>query len=486
MPPSIALLICIAGIAGLFYLDRDNTVRTSAALWLPFIWIGIGGSRAASSWFNFSNPVGMDAQLDGTQPDRLIFQTLVVLGAAVLFFRAKQTSAFLKTNWPILTYLFYCLVSVSWSEYPGVSAKRWIKAVGDLTMVLIVVTDAEPVAAFKRLVSRLGFVLFSFSILLIKYYGSLGRGYTPDGEPTNTGVTTDKNMLGVITLVITLGVLWNVLELLRAKDRPNRGRHLLAQGVLLAFGAVLLVMAHSATSQSCFVLGAALMLVTRLPIVRRRPAAVHALVLALFLVGGLTLFLGGRDDVVHALGRTSNLSGRTDIWKVLISAVPNSVVGAGFESFWLGPNAGQALLRGLPGWWHPEGLNEAHNGYIEVYLNLGWIGVSMIALILITGYVRVAGAYRRDPAIGGLWLAYLFAAAFYSITEAGFRFLSPIWIFLLMAIVAAGGVARGLNVLQPVSVTAKRSAWLPATSSGQIGPSSGSSATHSLSVLRRS
>ena len=27
----------------------------------------------------------------------------------------------------------------------------------------------------------------------------------------------------------------------------------------------------------------------------------------------------------------------------------------------------------------PKFLNEAHNGYIEVYLNLGWVGVSLIS-----------------------------------------------------------------------------------------------------------
>jgi O-antigen ligase len=458
MLPRIEFLICSAGIAGLFYLDRDESARTSAALWLPFFWIAIAGSRAVSNWFGYANPTGMSAQLDGTQPDRVIFQFMVIASVTVLFFRANRTIALLVKCWPILIYLFYCFVSASWSYYPDISAKRWVKAIGDLAIVLIVATDAEPARAVKQLISRLGFVLLPCSVLLIKYYPYLGRGYDPQGDQMNTGVTTSKNSLGVITLVITLGVLWNVLELLRAKDRPNRGRHLLAQAILLAFGVALLVMAQSATSQACFVLGAALILVTRLPIVRRRPAAVHALVLTFFLVGGLTFFLGGEDDVVHALGRQSNLTGRTDIWKAVIAAVPNPVVGAGFENFWIGPDVGKELQRGLPGWWHPENLNEAHNGYIEVYLNLGWIGVSMIALILVTGYRKVVLAFRLHPPMGGLWLSYLFAAAFYNITEAGFRLQNPMWIFFLLAIVYSSGIVSGLigevaeSVARPVSL----------------------------------
>jgi hypothetical protein len=37
-------------------------------------------------------------------------------------------------------------------------------------------------------------------------------------------------------------------------------------------------------------------------------------------------------------------------------------------------------------------------------------------------------------------LAYVTASAVYSITEAGFRMLDPIWIFLLLAVIASSGI----------------------------------------------
>jgi O-antigen ligase len=132
----------------------------------------------------------------------------------------------------------------------------------------------------------------------------------------------------------------------------------------------------------------------------------------------------------------------------------------------------QQVWRSLSKWYAPEGLNEAHNGYIEVYLNLGWVGVGLIALILITGYGRLVAAFRRDPVVGGMWLAYFFAIVFYNITEAGFRLLSTTWLFLLLAIVSAGGVVRNLfRMPQPVRVPRKQSPWLAATSSGRLSPS---------------
>jgi hypothetical protein len=49
-----------------------------------------------------------------------------------------------------------------------------------------------------------------------------------------------------------------------------------------------------------------------------------------------------------------------------------------------------------------------------------------------------------NPAIGSLLLAFVVSSAFYSITEAGFRPLNPMWIFLLIAMFGASGATDGL------------------------------------------
>lgn len=442
MNPSLASLICVCGVAGLFYLDRDSSVDTSNALWLPIIYLSIIGSRPLSVWLGVSPPSGSNVQLDGSPLDAAVFGLLLAASLVVLIRRRQRVRGFLTSNLPILIYFFYCLVSVAWAYYPGIAFKRWIKAIGDLAMVLIIVTDGHPVAALRRLISWLGFLLLPISVLFIKYYGYLGRGYTPDGEQMNTGVTTNKNSLGLIVFVISLVALWNVRSLITHKDEPNRGRRLLAQGTLLAFCLALFGMADCATCISCFILGGGLILLTGLHVIRSRPGRIHVLCLAIFLVGGMTLLFAGDAGVTHALGRKSNLSGRTEIWAAVIPAVPNSMVGAGFEAFWIGPDV-KKVLHSLSGWWHPEDLNEAHNGYIEVYLNLGWIGVCLIVIILISGYKRASKAFQCEPELGSLFLAYTVTLAFYSITEVGFRMMSPAWIFLLLAIVSASGIAAG-------------------------------------------
>ena len=438
MSSSLATLVCAIGVLGLFFLERDKSIHTSKALWIPVIWLWINGSRPASMWLGMAPANASASQLlEGSPADRMIFAILMAVGLVVLMFRLGRVAPLLRASWPILLYFAFCLLSVLWSDFPGVAFKRWTKAIGDLVMVLIVVTDARPIAALGRFITRAGFVLLPASILLIKYYGDLGRTYDKwSGEAANCGVSTDKNMLGVTVFVLSLGACWLVLSLLRDKSQPNRVRHFLARGTLLAFGLSLLVMAHSATSGACFALGTGMMLAAGSSVIGRRPAAVHALVLAILLIGSFTIFFGGHADIVHAMGRQTNLTGRTEIWEILIPMAPNPFIGAGYESFWLGPRL-ETMWNTFPGLY----LNEAHNGYLETFLNLGWVGVGLIALILIHGYRRAVRAFRCDSTYGALLLAYVLTAAVYSITEAGFRLLDSIWIFLLLAIIAANGAA---------------------------------------------
>ena len=131
-----------------------------------------------SVWFNMS-PADSDVQMDGSPLDRVVFALLLVGGLVVLVNRGRKSSAALKANWPILAYFAFCLVSVVWSDFPDVAAKRWIKAIGDLVMVLIIVTDGNPIGALKRVLARAGFILLPASVLLIKYFPGLGRGYDP-------------------------------------------------------------------------------------------------------------------------------------------------------------------------------------------------------------------------------------------------------------------------------------------------------------------
>jgi len=79
------------------------------------------------------------------------------------------------------------------------------------------------------------------------------------------------------------------------------------------------------------------------------------------------------------------------------------------------------------------------------------------------GFRDAVNSFRYDPRLAGLLLAYVTTATFYAITEAGFRMLSPSWIFLLLAAVTASGLSRGVLRGKKPGVLVAQAEKIPAT-----------------------
>ena len=444
MPPRAAAIVFAVGILGLIFLDRDRESKPSPAVWLAVVWMAIGASRMVTQWLGVGGAVDSpDAYLEGSPADRLFLIVLLVAGLAVLFSRRERSGAFLRANWPILLSSWTCGLSSLWADFPLVAFKRWTKALGNLVMVLVVLTDLNPGAAVKALFARVGFLLIPCSVLFVKYFPELGRSYDRwVGTAYYTGVGSDKNALGCICLVFGLVAVWRVVHGLRA--HPRAIRPLAAQATMLAMVLYLLHLAKSSTSLACFVLGTGLILVTavRPP---RRPAAIHVLVglLAVGAVAAFTLF-DAYGTILEALGRDATLTGRTDLWKSLLDMNQSPLVGAGFESFFLGHRLQELWARY---WWHP---NEAHDGYIEIYLNLGWVGLTLLFLLVVWGYRNIVRAFSTEPETAGLRLAFLLVILVYNVTEAAFKVMHPVWITLILVIAAAPAARAMARVAQPV------------------------------------
>jgi exopolysaccharide production protein ExoQ len=456
MSPQLATIIYLAGIIAIFVLDRDKSVRTSRALWIPVMWLMINGSRPVSLWLQSGPTVG-DQYADGSPLDAAIFGALSLGGLAVLVSRWKEVEKFTRGNTAILLFLAYCALSTLWSDYSFVSFKRWIKSVGDIVMILVVFTDPNPVAAIKRFLCRVGFVLIPVSILFIKYYPDVGRSYNPwTWVPMYCGVTTFKNQLGMITLVCAMGSLWYFVRSSRDRKAPRRLQHLLVHGTILAMALWIFHIADSMTSFSCFVLAGSVLVVANQPWILRRMALLHLMVAAVITISLTALFFDSSGTLVQTLGRDASLTGRTAIWNVVLElAKARPLLGTGFESFWMGD-------RLLKVWEVEKGIQEAHDGYIEVYINLGWVGIIFLASLIVTGYRNVIAAFRQNQTIGSIKLAYFVTGVIYSFTEAGFRVMSPVWIAFILAIVAVPPrVLKEKPAPKPLEVTTDELEHLP-------------------------
>ncbi|MBZ5581659.1 MAG: O-antigen ligase family protein [Acidobacteriia bacterium] len=369
-----------------------------------------------------------DQYLDGSPFDAAVYGALIIAGVFTLAARHKRLSPILQRHRLLIVFFAYCAVSILWAEYPFVSFKRWIKASGDVVMALVIVTDPAPASAVQKVLARVGFVIMPLSILLIKYFPDLGREYNRwSWAVMYRGATQTKNSLGMVCLVVALASLWRFVNISTAPVMKCRLRRLLAHGSVLSMALWLLWLANSITSVSCFFTAGAVTLVARLKCFRRRPALVHFLVLGLACICVSVLFLSAADSVLRTMGRDPTLTGRTEIWRIATALRGNALVGVGYESFWLG-----ARLQRL--WDTMPGIQEAHNGYLEVFLNLGWIGLILLALLMLAGYRSIVRAFRTDARWGCLGLAFFVSALIYNFTEAGFRLLSPTWFAFLLAI----------------------------------------------------
>jgi O-antigen ligase len=153
------------------------------------------------------------------------------------------------------------------------------------------------------------------------------------------------------------------------------------------------------------------------------------------------------------LERNTTLTGRTELWEEIFKMTNNPVFGSGFESFWLGSRI-EHLWHIF--WWRPT---QAHNGYIEIFINLGCIGIVLLTLLVINGYTKAVAAVFRGEGAASLRLAYIIIAIPYNFTEAAFRMQNLPWIFLLLGVI--GIQSRGKQKLYGDDFKASRRRHTP-------------------------
>jgi len=369
---------------GTVHLDRSRIRHPPPGMqccgewiWLPVSWLFICSSRNVSEWLHYTGDVQTDRYLEGNPLDRVILTALLLFAVLVLVKRGARVVVLLRANFPIALYFLYCGISFIWSDYPDVSFKRWFRAIGDVVMILVVLTDTDWYEALKRFLTRVGFLVIPLSALFIRYFPELGRAYSRAGTATWTGVSTDKNALGIMSALFGLASLYYLLEFYRQPQEGKRRGPLYAYGIVVVTSVYLLYESNSATALSCFLLGGSLMVMTILFPKARNATFLNLAVTVAILVPFSAMFLGIGSGLVENLGRNTTFTGRTAIWHCALPMVGNPIIGEGFESFWLG----QRLLDVAK--CIDQGLNQAHNGYIEVYLNLGWIGLSLLAVLIV-------------------------------------------------------------------------------------------------------
>lgn len=427
MPPQIALCITIAFIVWL--LARDRALRSSSsALWIPILWLCIIGSRPASSWLGME-PANADSE--GSPFDRLVFLALILAAFVVLMRRKVSWMKVAGANKWLFLLLIYLGISTLWTDDPFVSFKRWIKEIGNVAMVLVVLSEDDPASAIKSVLFRCAVFLIPTSVLLIKYYPDLGRYYNPFiWTYSYGGVTTDKNALGMTLFTCAFGVYWGLFDLWsrRSKYRQEIAAHLL----LLVMCLYLFGKANCATALACSTLGAGILSAMKVSAFRN---ALHRMGLwGLTILALITLALNAVFNpvqaVVEGLGRNMTFTGRTDIWREVLKIHIDPLIGAGYYNFWQ-PERAEVVSSAL-GFFFT--IKEAHDGYLEVYLNSGLIGLTLIIILLLGSANRIIKELGMGDSYQAFRFAVLVGGMIYNITESAFCGLVLLWVMLQLVI----------------------------------------------------
>src|SRR5437762_5449226 len=204
--------------------------------------------------------------------------------------------------------------------------------------------------------------------------------------------------------------------------------------LLLVMIGWLVPIANSKTSTLSLIAGIAVIVALRFPAVRRHlwSYAVAAILLATV----SNELLSVQSAILESSGRDATFTGRTGLWETLLKEPTNPLTGVGYASFWLGERQ-QRFWAMYP----TSPPIEAHNGYLEIYINLGLIGLLLIGGVLWTGLSKMRSkvtaslsmpATRDDEILRTFGMAYGVAYLLYNVTEATFSGLNFLFLIFLI------------------------------------------------------
>jgi len=437
MFPNFALTICVVFIIIIILNDINTKSKVSLVILLPFIWYAIGATRSVALWMNaLGFNVTSDDVLEGNPIDRNVYLILMFLGILILVKRRNRLFEILRGNiWVLLLFIFMG-ISITWSDFGDVAFKRWIKTTGALVMAFIVLSEREPLEAISTLLRRCFYIHLPLSIVFIKYFRTLGVDYSYHGlEVMWKGVTTHKNVLGQIVMSSGIYYIWNILR------KPEDKRILLNTLFLLMTFWLMNGPGYSRSNTSIMVFFIGLLLLVLLNFAKSNIEYIRKyMVLGVFLLGFIYLisqlvigvFSQGSllSISVEATGRDLTLTGRTDLWNdILVIASKHPMLGVGYGSFWIGDLANN-LWQNHP--WKPE---QGHNGYIDIYVELGVVGLILLGGVIIAAFKGALRTLEVNFEYGRLRLVYLTMIVFHNITESSFgRGHHNLWLLFLFVV----------------------------------------------------
>jgi exopolysaccharide production protein ExoQ len=355
---------------------------------------------------------------------QLVWMGVYLVALVLLLWKCRAALKDLCREYLLVALSLFALSSTVWSDAPGVSLRRGI------ALVLTCVFGAYLGSRFSlreqlRLCAYVCVVCAVFSFI----FGLLGLGNSVEDIPDAWyGIFVHKNVLGRMMVLSVL------IFLVCAKtESEKKARHWFAAGL----ACLLLLLARSATSLA--VLAAMLGFLACCRWLRLSKSALIKASIAGMVAFGLGVYWISQnlEQILELFGKDFTLTGRLQLWILsTVMAMQRPWFGHGYNAFWLGPGSASEHILAVVQWDAPH----AHNGLLEVWLELGLAGVALFLAGFAVYVWRAIVFFRHDAAAESIWpLCFLTFMFLSNITESDFLARNTIfWILYVAAVVTLG------------------------------------------------
>ncbi|AUT02015.1 O-antigen polymerase [Nostoc sp. CENA543] len=354
---------------------------------------------------------------------------LGISGIAIYIERRKVVYAIRRNIvLSVLTIIIIC--SFLWSLYP-VSTLKDLREVFQMTMFALYFSirfSVKEQVKFITVTFSIGIVL---SILYAVAFPSIGI-HGSDHPGAWKGIYDYKNTFG------SMMVLSSLLFFSLPVEKP------IYKLYKLAGYCVSIVMMLLSTSKTSLVLSFLLIFILLLYKKFRWQGKISVVYvdIAILIFGCVGAFvLTQWVDLLDGLGKDPTLTGRTVIWNYVLSQLlERPLLGFGRGAFW-DPQSPYAFAAGreLSSWFRPP---HAHNGFIDLMLDVGFIGFLLFLFSFVKTYMRSLKMAYASKNQEDIWpLAFLMFLAMNNITESYLLRLANIYWVLFLTIAISLSIA---------------------------------------------
>ena len=410
--------------AGYRLITQRNIIR-SAARFLLFLLVLV-----------FFIPTSGSAE-DGSAFIRsALLACLAISMLGIIQHIGTSVKLFLRT-WPVWVLLLWFLLTSHWASYPDISIRR---SIAYITIYLIAVSLAvsfEHPVDFQRPLYLALVLIFLANIVAAQII-------PPNNAKLGVnGLYAQKNGAGVIALYVIM-----VMTVSIALRRPLITK--LFSACLVILGWAFLISTQAKTSYAIAVCLSFMIPVLSYLLLKPKAYMLFAAAVCALLFGVMVLVFQLMNLTLEELGKAIfvdlTFTNRTFIWNAVIPEIWHRPwTGAGFGSFWA---TGRLLnpINARPDEFFMDAklINEAHNGYIDIALQAGFIGLVLALLVMARAAWQLCRAIsiRSDDCDGRvscmIMLALGLAMSIANLTESlVFQYSNPVGYLFVLIVVQA-------------------------------------------------